>query len=160
MGLNKKLIIIGLLLFLALVGIVSAIEQKSYMDINLMQNNIYNVTWLNTSNLNASQMCLAGSCIAGWLFNTSAQTIMTINNTGIGAGNITLGTLANIRLDTKVYLINQTGSLDIGNISVSKDFNMNGKNITGVVNTTYTDTGGVPKAVIYWNGTGLITKVL
>jgi hypothetical protein len=43
--------------------------------------------------------------------NTTAQIIAAINNTGLGAGNITLGTLTNARLDSKIHFINNTAQL-------------------------------------------------
>jgi len=132
---------------------------------DVMQYSILNLTWVNATNLNASnQICVGGVCRTSWPAGTvtsvglsmpteltvtgspvttsgtltaawasqSANTVLAAPSGGAGtpsfrvlaaadipnldAGKITAGTLANARLDSKVYLINSSG-LDAANIT-------------------------------------------
>jgi len=49
---DKKWIIIVAILIS--IGIVLAVESKVYVDYNFMGNSIYNATWLNATNFNAT----------------------------------------------------------------------------------------------------------
>jgi len=49
MGIKKKMLTVCLAILLIIPTLVYAIEQKNYFDINMMENDIYNVTYLNAT---------------------------------------------------------------------------------------------------------------
>jgi len=51
-------------------------------DLNMSMYSIINATWVNTTNINVSQICFNGTCLLSWPINSSAQIIAVINNSG------------------------------------------------------------------------------
>jgi len=103
--------------------------------------------------------------------NISSRSLDIVWAGGLDAANITTGTLRDSLLNDAVYQINGTTRLTQGNlssafsilnanVSVTTDFNMGKQNITSVRNITFVNDAGANTAMIYWNGTGLITKII
>jgi len=134
---------------------------------------------LNISNITAPSDCAANnyvygfgstlSCRADQAGNTSAQVIMAINNTGLGAGNITLGTLTNARLDSKIHFINNTAQLlTAGNLTTAtlnqthliSSFLINAGNVSGLTTGNVTGIGTQGNISLWFNTTALNASVL
>lgn len=125
----KKIMIYGLV-FLFLVVIVYAVEQKVLVNLNMMGNNIINVTWTNSTNFNATQICLGNTCITVW-----------------GAYNATYESTYNSTYDAKpsnTYNISYNSMLGhntsveiIAAVNTTSYFQIQAKNSSQVYNVSY-----------------------
>ena len=105
--------ILFILFVIAIIGIVVAIEEK-YDDTNYMGYNIINITWVNSTNFNATQICLGNTCKTIWgAYNVTYES--TYNSTYDSkvnkAGDTMTGDLHIDSIDPDIFL-NDTGSVE------------------------------------------------
>jgi len=143
MGIKKNIMI--LLLFCLIIPIVYAAEQKSYVNINMMKNQIYNASWVNASYFNGSGQYLSNLPVG--VGNTTSEMRNAINQSlyyNFTSNSTTWW--ANVNDWTSGYFIKTVNSLDFNETKLNNtiDARLTSFTFYPITNRTIygTETGG------------------
>jgi hypothetical protein len=143
MGIKKN--IIALLLFCLVISIVYAAEQKSYVNINMMNNQIYNASWINATYFNGSGQYLSNLPVG--VGNTTSEMRNAINQSlyyNFTSNSTTWW--ANVNDWTSGYFIKTVNSLDFNETKLNNtiDARLTSFTFYPITNRTIygTETGG------------------